>query len=80
MSWSSWRTKRKVYKGVKASACGTTRGMMATASMPFERICGYETGMRGNVCAVGREDDEDESGGAARGPRGAVFRRSRGSL
>ncbi|KAH9983387.1 hypothetical protein BJV74DRAFT_989008 [Russula compacta] len=42
MSWSSQRA---------------TRGMTGTASIPFERICGCETGDARDVCAVGGEDD-----------------------
>jgi hypothetical protein len=47
MSRSSRCATRKVWSGANASAWGTTRGMTGTASMPFERICGRETGMRG---------------------------------
>ena len=46
---SRWET-RKACRGAKASACGTTRGITGTVSMPFERTCGRETGMRG-MCA-----------------------------
>ena len=50
MSRSSRCETRKACSGAKASACGTTRGITGTASLPFERICGREMGMRG-ICA-----------------------------
>jgi ribosomal protein S14 len=37
-------------EAAKASACGTTRGITGTVSLPLERICGREMGMRG-ICA-----------------------------
>ena len=46
---SRWET-RNACRGANASACGTTRGITGTASMPFERIWGREMGMRG-MCA-----------------------------
>ena len=70
MSRSSRCATRKAWSGAKASAWGTTRGMTGTASMPFERICGRETGMRG-MCAqlaarmmwcVGMRKAESETG------------------
>ena len=50
MSRSSRWEMRKACSGAKASACGTTRGITGTTSLPFERICGREMGMRG-MCA-----------------------------
>lgn len=50
MSRSSRCEMRNAWRGAKASACGTTRGMTGTVSLPLERICGREMGMRG-MCA-----------------------------
>jgi hypothetical protein len=50
MSRSSRWEMRKACSGAKASACGTTRGITGTVSLPLERICGREMGMRG-MCA-----------------------------